>query len=398
LIPQSEWLKTPVFIKATAGMRLVTDEQARVIYDTIYTHLTSSPDICPFSVKRSDLKTISGTEEGYFGALSANYLSGVIDSSRQVLHHQGGVLGALDLGGSSTQVSLYSASGANPVVEQDNFFVHSFLGFGVEKMAERYNTYLESSGMEQDPCNPKDYKNSIGLVGSGDYFKCKQVLSSALKLECSDGSRCVMDGVSLPPVQPSAKFIGMSVYFFALRSLFLTSNKAALTQHLTWPSPTLSELSKAGNDFCGMSWSKLEDVANMDGWEGFMGDAEQRKAELPQRCIQSAFIDVLLGDVYGVPRDERNVMVALDINSMEVEWTLGSVIASPSDDIELLTEPPGLSFDTRLISLCVFLTIIVAAFVCRSALGRRPSKDKGSRAWPSILAASFTSKAAFIRF
>jgi len=45
-------------------MRLVTEEQARVIYDTIYAHLSSSPDICPFSVKRSDLKTITGTEEG----------------------------------------------------------------------------------------------------------------------------------------------------------------------------------------------------------------------------------------------------------------------------------------------------------------------------------------------
>jgi Golgi nucleoside diphosphatase len=56
--------KTPVYIKATAGMRLVTEEQARVIYDTIYAHLSSSPDICPFSVKRSDLKTITGTEEG----------------------------------------------------------------------------------------------------------------------------------------------------------------------------------------------------------------------------------------------------------------------------------------------------------------------------------------------
>lgn len=64
LVPQSEWSKTPVYIKATAGMRLVTEEQARVIYDTIYAHLSSSPDICPFSVRRNDLKTITGTEEG----------------------------------------------------------------------------------------------------------------------------------------------------------------------------------------------------------------------------------------------------------------------------------------------------------------------------------------------
>ena len=87
-------------------MRLVTEEQARLIYDTVFAFLSSNPDVCPFMVQRTNLRTISGSEEGYFGALSANYLSGVIDNGRSLLHpdHAGAVLGALDLGGSSTQV------------------------------------------------------------------------------------------------------------------------------------------------------------------------------------------------------------------------------------------------------------------------------------------------------
>jgi len=107
MVPQAQWASTPVHIKATAGMRLVTEEQARVIYDTVFAFLSSNPDVCPFMVQRTNLRTISGSEEGYFGALSANYLSGVIDNGRSLLHpdHAGAVLGALDLGGSSTQVS-----------------------------------------------------------------------------------------------------------------------------------------------------------------------------------------------------------------------------------------------------------------------------------------------------
>jgi hypothetical protein len=250
---------------------------------------------------------------GYYGALSANYLSGIIDNNRRVLHADSGVLGALDLGGSSTQVSLYTSPPGDPVVNADDFFVHSFLGFGVEKMAERYTTYVDSAEMSQDPCSPKGYVNTAsGLTGSGDYDKCKEVLSAALGLECAGNSqRCIMDGVTLPPVSPNSKFIGMSVYFFAIRSLLLTLARSDLPAYVSWPSPTLDEVSKAGSAFCGMQWSKMEGVANMDGWEPFMGDAAQRKAELPQRCIQAAFIELLLGRVYGVPRDKRNVMVRM---------------------------------------------------------------------------------------
>lgn len=350
-------------------------------------------------------------------------MSGVIDNNRRVLHKDAGVLGALDLGGSSTQVSLYTSSAGTTMVNQGDFFVHSYLGFGVEKMAERYTTYLQSAELKQDPCSPKGYKNpSSGLIGSGDYAKCKDILTAALGLECGGSARCIMDGTELPAASPNSKFIGMSVYFFAIRSLLLSLAKADLPASLSWPSPTLDEMAQAGTSFCGLEWSKLEAVANMDGWEPFTGDANQRKSELPQRCIQTAFIDVLLGKVYGIPRDKRNVMVcmlcvvafwcscilvslyqiALDIDKMEVEWTLGSVIASAGEEIEIIDDTiESVSFDTRLVSLCVFLTLAVAFFVFRSACvgSRKGSSRQGSRAstgWSSFLTASFTSKAAFL--
>ena len=69
------------------------------------------------------MKTIDGVEEGYFGALSANFLSGIIDKDRAICT-QGWVLGALDLGGSSTQVSIYAKSeGSATAVQPQNFIV-----------------------------------------------------------------------------------------------------------------------------------------------------------------------------------------------------------------------------------------------------------------------------------
>ena len=40
LVPADQLAYTKVYLKATAGMRLVTEEQGRVIYDTVYDYLS----------------------------------------------------------------------------------------------------------------------------------------------------------------------------------------------------------------------------------------------------------------------------------------------------------------------------------------------------------------------
>ena len=52
------------------------------------------------------------------------------------------ILGALDLGGSSTQISLHVGQKGGSTVGQSDFFVHSYLGYGVEKMLEKYRASL----------------------------------------------------------------------------------------------------------------------------------------------------------------------------------------------------------------------------------------------------------------
>ena len=71
------------------------------IYDLIYDH-GKEPDF-PFKVLRHNIGTLSGNREAYYAALSANYLSGHIDTHLEPYGHKK-VLGALDMGGSSTQI------------------------------------------------------------------------------------------------------------------------------------------------------------------------------------------------------------------------------------------------------------------------------------------------------
>jgi hypothetical protein len=100
-----------------------------------------------------------------------------------------------------------------------------------------------------------------------------------------------MDGVTLPSVAPTAKFIGMSVYFFSLRTVFLAlakassssssgsaaaSSAAVLSPPFSWPSPSLAEIRTAGAAYCALPWRTLEALAKDDGgWERFVGDADQ---------------------------------------------------------------------------------------------------------------------------
>ena len=62
----------------------------------------------------------------------------MIDKDRAVVAKSHPILGALDLGGSSTQISLHVGHQAASTVGQSDFFVHSYLGYGVEKMLEKY--------------------------------------------------------------------------------------------------------------------------------------------------------------------------------------------------------------------------------------------------------------------
>ena len=163
MIPVEYHETTPVYVYATAGMRLLPDQLQEEIYDALALGLTS-PDargIVPFVVERENLGTIDGTDEGYFAALAVNYLSGVIgpdlitlpaedasdglpdrnDLDRRQLSWFGSkkgaagnsnsnsnsnngshrtLLGALDLGGASAQIVFDAAllAGAPPATRR----------------------------------------------------------------------------------------------------------------------------------------------------------------------------------------------------------------------------------------------------------------------------------------
>ena len=144
--------RTPIYVKATAGMRLIKNLPSRDrIMETIRDFL-SDPLNSPFYFERSMARVISGEEEGVYGWLTANYLAGTL------LHASSATsLGVLDMGGASVQITFRPPfdvlSNYFPLrmqQERIRLYTHSFLNFGANMALTRVHDRIISMGNESD--------------------------------------------------------------------------------------------------------------------------------------------------------------------------------------------------------------------------------------------------------
>ena len=152
------------------------------------------------------------------------------------------IVGALDMGGSSNQLILHSAEIKNaqtsqngePVTQSD-FWSHSWLNFGVERVQQKLVEYLTKnhsalnnttfSKVVSNPCGFVGHEAVHGehhvLLGTGDVQACREILRNTLwdnvsSPESETGSAAYgVDGVVSPKVDDH-EFYAMSVYFYAL--------------------------------------------------------------------------------------------------------------------------------------------------------------------------------------
>lgn len=332
-VPAASRPSTPVHVFATAGMRLVPAAQQEDIWDSV---AHSDLSDLGFELRRENLATISGADEGYYGALSANYLTGLIDATRSRVGVSPAdcddpsalkpLMGALDLGGSSTQITYPQSSAAGcPSPRKHDFWTHSYLSYGAEKIRERLWSMLNAKGDGSNPCDLKGHAEEWEgktLQGTGDAAQCAAALETLVFGEgkyaerCHPGSPCHIEGISMPPPPKDSTFVAMSVYFFALNSLRLLS-PSPLTQ---WPYPTADEVWESVEAFCKVEWTAETQAA----WDG--KDSYTDTAELPRRCLHGVYVHTLLTKVIGLPSSTRAVRVALEVDGTEVEWTLGAAI------------------------------------------------------------------------
>ena len=361
VVPEEYHNATRVWYAATAGMRLLPESEQSAIYDAVYEGLLDRPDFVFRGILRGDIGTLSGELEGFYGAVAANYLKGTINVDLELDHMSSsdnsqainkrpakhGPIGALDMGGASTQIVFLPQKGSSdeqdehscqvdgpcPRVKQTDrmiggdFFSTSYLSYGADQFRYRlWDTWIKNhkqqlENAEGDACtseiieNPCSFQGYIQeyegytLVGTGDTEKC---ISQVQRLiphpteEVLENLGTHVGGVEHPPVQ--GKFFAMSLYFFtldSLRALSTNDKEAYEALNLSWPNPSIRELYNALDGLCSRAWEgDLEEIQHK-------AHAFTRAEVLPHRCIESVYMVSLLKDGFGFSPESRQVLLVI---------------------------------------------------------------------------------------
>ncbi|TRM59203.1 nucleoside phosphatase family-domain-containing protein [Schizophyllum amplum] len=356
-IPPSLHHETPLFLLATAGMRLLTPtQQAEVLQETCrFLALHSNFKIDGPSASGpcgSSVRIITGEEEGLFGWIAVNYLmDGFIGSSDIRTTY-----GFLDMGGASTQIAFepgedHASEDDTSLVEvrlrlltgeeiRHKVFVTTWLGYGTNQARERYvgQTIRDyertreggepdpSEDIIPDPCLPKDLivsehpvhsgdvpshaQKTHKLRGTGSFEQCMRQSSTLLNKDapCST-SPCPMNGVHVPPIDFSVShFIGVSEYWYSSDHVFGLGGAYDFVQY-----------ERAASDFCARDWQGIvDDHVKSRQQNRPAGDGEVMEngevvavgkwgenveiSRLEMQCFKAAWIVNVLHDGLGMPR------------------------------------------------------------------------------------------------
>jgi len=402
VIPDNVVKETPVFLLATAGMRLLPDDQRNQLLRQICSY-TRSHTMFQLPDCEVHIQVIPGEVEGLYGWVAANYLIGGFDSPREHAHGKDHhTYGFLDMGGASAQIAF--APNATEADRHANdlkrlrmrtidgtpaeykVFTTTWLGFGVNEARKRYIEALqEASGavdtkVLQDPCLPAGLststKGDVFLPGSKEVNGQTQTLNGTGKFDtcltntlpllekdhiCIDDP-CLLNGVHVPAIDFDVNhFVGVSEYWHTTHEIFQDGHNDKAYDFNTYQ--------KRVKEFCSQDWDIISKGINKHKW----GKKVDEKTAL-EVCFKASWLINILHEGIGIPRigleevpdDKHNgTKKVLDnakskgytssfqavnkIDDTEVSWTLGKMVLYASSQIPPATEdalPVGFGSNT----------------------------------------------------
>ncbi|KAI0391994.1 nucleoside phosphatase family-domain-containing protein [Xylariaceae sp. FL0594] len=385
-IPSESHADTPIYLMATAGMRLLPKEQQNTLLARICAYFRqesrfSLPDC------NAHIQVIPGETEGLYGWIAANYLLGGFDNPDAHAHGKGHhTYGFLDMGGASAQIAF--APNTTVAEEHGNdlklvrlrtldgspleykVFSSTWLGFGVNQARSRYvkqlieTVLIDGEHEVPDPCLPRGLRVSeagnvvegkskeLQLVGTGEFDECLRTTKPLLgkDMPCDD-EPCLLNGQHVPPIDFDVNhFVGVSEYWHTTHGVFATKEDDRAYDFNTYQKKVM--------DFCSQSWGEIESSA--------YEKKEDALKEAQEACFKASWLINVLHEGIGVPRvgiedtpiPGINVTKAIgeaakekgflhpfqaadEIDDMEISWTLGKMVlyaagqVPPRDDLTL---------------------------------------------------------------
>lgn len=368
LIPISRHHETPLYLGATAGMRLLRMEN-QSLSDQVLWSVEEVLQSSPFSYQGA--RIITGQEEGAFGWVTVNYLS-------DQLKQGSGTTGALDLGGASTQISFVAnqdvaeESAENAVTFRlygnDYFlYTHSFLCYGKDQALKLALAQQTQSGDSSvlDPCFHPGYsvdrsyfsvysspcvmagkplisRDSFTHIGAGNASLCQEVVRRIFNFSSCSFSRCSFNRVYQPPLQ--GPFGAFSAFYFVMNFLNLTSG-------------SLESSREKLALYCSTPWTQIQQQ-----------HPDVKEKYLAEYCFSGSYILSLLTDGYNFTSDTwTDIMFIKKISGSDAGWTLGymlnltNMIPAEAPDTPPL---PHAGYVTLLFFISLFLFLLFLLFLC----------------------------------
>ncbi|KAL1276053.1 hypothetical protein QQF64_035676 [Cirrhinus molitorella] len=381
-IPEGQWKATPVYLGATAGMRLLR-LQNQSLADSILKEVSKTLQNYPFDFRGA--RIITGMEEGAFGWITINYLleSFVKHSFEGLWIHPkaGTIVGALDLGGASTQISFTpkakvkdpdSAFNLQLFGYKYELYTHSYLCYGMDQALKKLQAYLHKTAgaspvishpcyhngyilnvtwaeLYNSPCvdTPNNYNPTatVSFSGTGNPSLCLSLIENIVNLtDCALSPDCGFNGVYQPPV--NGEFFAFSSYFYTFDFLGLA------------PKAPLAQVLSTIETHCNKNWTTLT------------AENPAIKAKyLKDYCASAHIIMTLLLKGYKFNTTWDKISFQKRVADTDIGWTLGYMLnltnMIPSENPRALTGVPHSQWAAQIffIVLALFLSLLLIVIV-----------------------------------
>ncbi|XP_076615110.1 ectonucleoside triphosphate diphosphohydrolase 2 [Chaetodon auriga] len=390
-IPKERHHVTPVYLGATAGMRLLhisSPEQSAQILREVGHKIQSYP----FSYQGAAI--LSGQEEGAYGWVTVNYLLENFIKYGFVGHWFSPgrpTVGALDFGGASTQITFATqeeVEDKNDMIklrlygQEYSLYTHSFLCYGQDQVLKRLLVHIVKSqgysGSVTHPCYPAghsrtlklnsifnspctakykpssyDSQASLTVQGSGHYEHCVGNVSEIFSFDSCPFSQCSFDKVFQPNVTGS--FVAFSAFFyihaFLQRITSITVN-------------TPAQLEEAAKTVCMMTFNQMLILA------------PEQKSRLQDYCASSVFVKILM--LRGYRFDETSfprISFQKKAGDASVGWALGYMLSLsnllPAERVGLRKALTPGAWGTLIFLFVLLLAAVLVFIVLRARDGRK---------------------------
>ncbi|KAK9742312.1 hypothetical protein RND81_03G163200 [Saponaria officinalis] len=386
-IPKTSHKTTSLFLYATAGVRLLPTVDSDWLLNHAWAVLKSSPFVC----QREWVKIISGMEEAYYGWIALNYETGILGAVPKK-----STFGALDLGGSSLQVTFESKEPVHNKINlnlsigpvKHHLNAYSLSGYGLNDAFDKSVVRL-LKGMPKvskddlvrgnveinHPCLHNGYKSQyacsqcavnqeagsprygekvlgkggkpgipIRLIGSPNWAECSALAKFAVNLsewsDLSPGLDCDVQPCALTDnhPHPHGQFYAMSGFFVVYRFFNLTADA------------TLDDVLEKGHRFCEKTW-----------------DAARKSVPpqpfIEQYCFRAPYIVSLLRD--GLHITDGQMM----IGSGGTTWTQGVALVEAGKSFATRPDIHAFElFQMKLDPIFLFALLLMSSFILVCAL------------------------------